>query len=541
VSATPSEFLAADYLAAQERLHRIEDRLLLVGAGGVLLSVGAAAYTLNFRAPLELKLGFAWALPLPFLVTAAVLLALLAWRTGARAQVDRLRRQAGLPDTSPSRAIGIIHRLLWLPGSGLAGLFGLTFLFSLRAIYTSSRVAGTSFGLVYTLLCAALGLAGWVIWREGRGQPALTLGELGQRVLPYPAELLKGAGLVAAGFAAAWLTSGLNASQLNVVNALFRRNIDFSNSLPLAAILALGLVYFLIVEGLLVPAGRMWRAYRTGEAGAAGPAPILVRTGLALLLAALVGGLPLLILAAAIALQQGVAGLAADWAPRGAAEGLTRQAAHARFELLWSGLLAPLRLYTGALVWLGPAWSFTILLLLFCAVAFLSVGIRAAQRARQARIQTVRGEEPLGYYLRDAPRWQYAGFLAAGLTAAGLLALQILAEDCAFSNPFLITVYGHCKLAGVHYSHLGLLNSLLLTFDLLLLGLFACAGVVRLMGRSGGTALLVFATRARIRAMPVMLGIALALGVACVITGQVSLGLGGLLVGVGVVALWNER
>ena len=200
MSANYPEFLAAEYLAAQSRLQRIEDRLLLAGAGGALLSCAAAAYALNFRATLTDKPGYAWAAPLPFLVTAAVLLALFAWRVGARAQVAELRRQAGLPEPAPSRALPLLHRLLWLPGAGLAGLFGLTFLFSLRAIYTVSRVAGTSFGLVYGLLVAALALAGWAVWREWRGQPALTAGELRRSLLPYPAELLKGFGLVAAGF-----------------------------------------------------------------------------------------------------------------------------------------------------------------------------------------------------------------------------------------------------------------------------------------------------------------------------------------------------
>ena len=276
----------------------------------------------------------------------------------------------------------------------------------------------------------------------------------------------------------------MNASQLSAVNALFRRNLDFTDSLPVAAIAALGLVYFMIVEGLLLPAGRAWQSRRAGEPGAPGFAHIGARLALALVLATLVGGLPLLILALLIVLQQAVAGLAAHpiggngaaWAPRGPTETLSHQAAHTRFALLWGGLLPPLRFYTGVLVWLGPAWSFTILLLLFCVVAFLSVGLRAAQRARQARIQTVRGEEPLAYDLQRsaalAARRLSGGRADHGRPAGAANPGGGLRRTF---QPAVITVYGHCKVSGVHYSHLGLLNSLLLTFDLLLLGLVLCA------------------------------------------------------------------
>src|SRR5512141_3253556 len=99
MSIVPPDLLPAEYQAALNRLHMIEDRLLLAGAGGLLLSSGAAAYALGFRSELGDKLGYAWAAPLPFLATAAVLLALFAWRLAARAHVAALRRQAGLAET----------------------------------------------------------------------------------------------------------------------------------------------------------------------------------------------------------------------------------------------------------------------------------------------------------------------------------------------------------------------------------------------------------------------------------------------------------
>ena len=64
---------------------------------------------------------------------------------------------------------------------------------------------------------------------------------------------------------------------------------------------------------------------------------------------------------------------------------------------------------------------------------------------------------------------------------------------------------------------------------------------VRLLGRVTGPGLLLFATRARLRFIPVLVVITLVLGVAALVTGQVSLMLGGLLVGVVCSALWAER
>jgi len=543
VNTIPPELLPAEYQAALSRLHLIEDRLLLAGAGGLLLSTGAAAYTLGFRSELGVKLGYAWAAPLPFLATAAVLLALFAWRLAARTQLAALREQAGMPGTSTPAHPPLVHRLLLLPGAGLGLLYGLTVLFSLRAIYTASRAAGTSFILVYAVLTGALGLAGWAVWRTWRGHAPLSLAELRRAVLPFPAEFLQGFGLVLAGFLAPLLTVGLNASQLGVINALFRRNVDFTTQLPVAAVAALGLATFLVIEGLLVPAGRMWQARRAvgpdsqNAADQFGYALIIGRCLLALPLAYGLGGLPLLVLSVLIWLQQAVIALEV---PLDANVPAVRQAARARFTLLWGALLAPLRFYAGVLVWVGPAWTFTWALLLFCTVAFLSLGLRAAQRARQARIALVRGEEPPAYDLHAAPRWQHVGFVAASLTLAGLIALQVLAETQGFFNAYLAAGYGRYKNFITHYSQAGPVVGLLLTFDLLLLGLFACALVVRLLGRAG-PALMIAAGRLRSPGIPLLLAAAIGLGLAAFATGLFSLALGGLLCATLCAALWAER
>ena len=250
------ELLSIEYQAALARLQRIEDRLLLSGVVGLLISVAAAAYALGNRA--DLKPGYAWAAPVPFLASAALLLALFAWRLAARTQLNDLRHQGGLSTPDPAVRTPFLHGLLVLPVSGLFILYGLTLLYSLRAVYSASRAAGTAFGVVFVLLNAALALAGLAVWRLWREQPPLTAGEVRQVLIPYPAELLAGMGLFSAGFIVPLLTMGLNATQIPVLNALFRRNIDFTSSVPLAAEMALGLAYFLVIEFLLLPAAQMW-------------------------------------------------------------------------------------------------------------------------------------------------------------------------------------------------------------------------------------------------------------------------------------------
>lgn len=100
--------------------------------------------------------------------------------------------------------------------------------------------------------------------------------------------------------------------------------------------------------------------------------------------------------------------------------------------MLWNGLLDALRFYGGVLVWVGPAWSFTVLLLLLCTTAFLSIALNAAWQAWQARLSSLHSEKPSLFANTQARGWQHAGFLAAGLTSLGLVMLQTLAETERF-------------------------------------------------------------------------------------------------------------
>ena len=126
------------------------------------------------------------------------------------------------------------------------------------------------------------------------------------------------------------------------------------------------------------------------------------------------------------------------------------------------------------------------------------------------------------------------------VTGLALLALQVLAETQGFFNAYLAAGYGRFKNNVTHYSQAGTVNGLLLTFDLLLLGLFACALLVRLLKRAG-PALMIFAGRPAHPGTWLMLAGALGLGLAAFITGLFSLAVGGLLCATLGAALWAER
>ncbi len=537
----PSLLIPTEYHAALERLQRIEDRLLWIGAGGGVISLSAATYVLINRAGLEI--GPAWIAPLPFLITVTLLLGLFVARLVTQTQISVIRAQASeapisIPFQPAQFYTPLLQRLMLLPGAALLVLYFLTLAYSLRSIYTVSHAAGTIFGISYLILNITVGISGVAIWRLWRGLPALTATELRKSILPYPATTLPGIGLFVAGFSIPILTIGLNTDQFNVLNALFRRAADFTYTVPWAAVAALGLGYFLILEGLLIPAGRLWLALRQGEKTPHGYAIIIIRLAAAFPLAYALGGLPFLGLCLLVWVQQAISALNA--VPIGAPLPPLRIIARQRFDLLWDGLLDALRFYAGILVWIGPAWSFTVLLLLFCAVAFLSIALKAAWQARRARIQTFTGQQPAEFALRQAWFWQHVGFLAASLTLFGLLILQTLAETNDFFNSYLAVGYGRFNNGAVQYSQAGLVNGLLLTIDLLLFGLLACALYVRLL-RVIGPTLALATERVRAWLVPLLFISSLGLAIITPFVGLFSLAVCSFLAAVLGTALWCER
>jgi hypothetical protein len=541
VNESPTFLLPIEYRAALERVQHLEDRLLWISGGGGFVALAAAAYVIINRAKLEI--GPAWIAPIPFIITAAVVLGLFSARLVAQARVKFLREHAGSPEGLPTASSysPVLRGLMLLPGICLGMLFLPTVAYALRTIYSISRAAGTIFGVVYFLSAILLGVAAVAVWRQWRALPPLTTTEVFRVVLPDPINLLLGMGLFFSGFMAPLVTVGLNTDQLGVLNALFRRAVDFTDTVPLGALAALGFTYFLVLEGLLVPAGRMWQTQRRAAASPQSYTQIIIRLLLAFPLAFALGGIPLLVLSLLIWLHQAVSAL--DTHPDEALEAPTlqkRQVSHLRFNLLWDGLLAGLRFYGGVLVWVGSAWSFTIFLLMFCAVAFLGVAFGAAHRARRARLSALRGELPAEYDVKNAPRWQHAGFLAAGLTLLGLVMLQILAETNEFFNSYIAVGYGRFNNGAVLYSQAGLVNGLLVTVDLLVFGLFFCALYIRLL-RPTGPSISLLVERTRAVSLPLLLAGSLALSITGILTSFLSLAFGGLLTATLAAAIWCER
>ena len=418
---TPQPNLAAGaYQAGLVRLHRLEDSLLLAGAPGMLVSAAAGVYALARGDMLDAAL--AWAVLIPFWVTAGLLLGLLSQRLAALQRLSELGVLFGeepIPAAVNNPHLPFLLRLLAVLGLALLVLYGFTGYAALRAVLAAGRLGGVLFGLIFVLASALLLLAGWAVLRQARSAPALAPGWLRQVLLPDPAGLISGFFLVGAGWLTAWFTVGLSAGQLPLLAGLFGTPLYKP---PLATAAALGLLAWLVVEGLLLPAGRAWQALRRGQAAAsAGYLQVLVRLALALPLAYLFGGQALLNLALLIWLQLAGSALLIEpdptrrYAPRAAA-------GRARLALLWQALLVPLRFFVGVSVWVGSAWTFPVLGLLFCAVTFLALGLLAGQRARAARavvpparpaVQPVPGEMPAVHPLPETP--------AAGPAAAAPL------------------------------------------------------------------------------------------------------------------------
>ena len=144
------------------------------------------------------------------------------------------------------------------------------------------------------------------------------------------------------GFAVPLITMGLQAGQLPQVNALFQRNKPWAllKDVPDAAVLGLGLLYFVLLEGLLGQAGGAWERLNRGEPVLPNKWAVVARWVLALALAYPLGGLPLLVTAALLVLWQALAfgrgaglaaappGARADAAGAGAGPALPRRDAH---------------------------------------------------------------------------------------------------------------------------------------------------------------------------------------------------------------------
>lgn len=449
------------------RLQKLEDYLFFSASAAALGLAVVAGYTLINRAALQLWL--AWVAPLTFLIAGGVLLG-LAWQRLATLRAWRSTLAEDPRPTAPRPPLGL-RLLLGAAALGYLALFALVTGVSLRAVYTNNHLAGLVFALIYALLTGFELLAAW-----GLRSAAAAGADLRALLLPGGLNLAR-VGAFWLGFALPLVSMGLQAAQLPFVNLFFQRNKPWgaAGDVPLVAVLGLGLLYFLLLEGLLGQAGGTWERLNRGETLPGGKLAVVARWILALLLAYVLGGLTLLVLAAVLVLQQTLAlGQGAAWQERRPGPAVMLSA------------LGPALLYTGGtLAWLGQNWSYTVALAVVPVVYFLAVAYAAGQtRARLA------GEDPLHTLFTHTRlgRWQAAGYAAAGFASMVLLIFLVLAENCRFYNSLISPNFARCIPTGagrMAYFELGGLNGALLAFDLLILFLLLGFGLSYLLAPLG--------------------------------------------------------
>jgi len=324
------------------------------------------------------------------------------------------------------------------------------------------------------------------------------------------------------------LLTRLSVSQLGILNALFRQRLDWPTvaDVPVLAVIALGGLVYIIAIVLLQQGIAIGRALRAGSAATTGiPFPVaqvILRVLAALGLGYLLAGRGFLLLLLAISVYEIIHLLLIQ--PSGARRPV--------ISLVWQAANLPLYFAAGVLVWGGPTWDYTPYVVLTVIVFFISLGLSAAKRRREAAALEARGQLYNDYYLVRGAYWRQVGLWAALLAAAVLFIIQALAEHCAFPDGSLFAMgYAVCSGGALSYTLVGKVNSLLTGFDALVIVLLLVMLLVWLVGPRLGR--LAQATR-RIRALaaPLLYLLALAAGVVGIIEPRAGWALAGLVFGI---------
>lgn len=505
------ELLLSQYRASLSQGNKLAVRMEQTSLAGFLLLAALTAFLFLFRA--SLPLAIAWTAPLAYLAVFGSLIGLAAQQVAAAWQTRIFSAQLTPPDAgaeavpapaAPPRDPLNLWRLSWklrllagVPAAVFAGLFLLVSIYCWRPIYAYSHIMGLAFALFYLALAlvevAALSGVYADLPRQYRtaylaaaaGQPlpadlaslspAWTLQTVGRWIAPFPGQALGRGRIFWAGWLAPALITGLSASRLEILNTLFRRDLDWetTGAAPFLAIVALGLVFYLIFEILLQQAVLIWTALRAGQAGGV-PYPVPQAIGrwlAALLLAYLVDPRGLFVLVVVFSAYELILTL------------LVRQPLA---SLLLGAINLPLRFAAGVLVWGGPSWDFAIYLGLAVMAYFLALGLDAAAGRQEARTLAEEDRRPRNaYFLKSGGYWRNVGLWAALLCGLTLLVVQALAENCAFrvTSP-LVGVYAHCPPGAftLIYTQVDRLNGLLIGFDLLVFVLLLSMLLVWLLG-----------------------------------------------------------
>lgn len=503
-----------------------------------------------------LAIAVAWFVPLAYLVVFGALIGLAAQQVAAawqsRILALRLKRLGG-EEPAPSTAQDPLNlwRMSWkvrllvrAPASAFAAIFLVVAAYCLRAVYAYSHIQGLAFTLVYLGLALVELIALASLYTDlpeqyraayhssaaGRDLPHLRSVSpertLLRWLLPLPAEMLDASRAFWAGFLAPLLLTGLSVSQLGVLNALFRQKVDWASAadVPVLAVIALGGLVFLLALALLQQGIAIGRALRAGTAGGI-PFPaaqVILRVLAALGLGYLLAGRGFLLLLLAISIYELIHLLLVQ-----------PYAARRPFiSLVWQAASLPLYFAAGVLVWGGPTWDYTPYVVLTVIVFFISLGLAAAKRRREAAaLSETQGQLYDDYFLARGAYWRQVGLWAALLTAAVLFAIQALAERCAFPDGSLFAMgYAACRDGSLSYTLVGKVNSLLTGFDALVIVLLVVMLLVWLLGPR--LERLVQATR-RMRALaaPLLFLLALAAGVVGIIEPRAGWALAGLVFG----------
>lgn len=465
------------------RLQKLEDYLFFSAAAAALGLAALAAYVLVNRAALKMQV--AWAAPLTFLIAGGLLLGLFWQRQNVRRALARSEPTAELAPRAPI-PLGL-RLLLGAAALGYLALYALTAGVCLRAVYNNNHFAGVVFAIIYALLSVIEAYAAWELRSGAEGGNSLSA-----LLLPGGISLAR-TGAFWLGFAVPLVSMGLQTVQLPQVNAFFQRNKPWAliKDVPDAAVLGLGLLYFLLLEGLLGQAASAWERLNRGEQHPFGKWAVMARWVLALLLAYPLGGLPLLVLSALLLLWQVLAfGRGAGWVSRRPGPALLLMA------------LGPTLLFVGGtLTWLGSQWSYAAALAFAPVVYFLALAHSAGEV--NARLETPPGADPSAesspavepdplrrLFLQTRLRqWRSGALAAAGFASVLLLVFLILAENCRFYNSLISPNFARCIPTGggrMAYFELGPLNGALLAFDLLVLCLLVGLGLARLLRPLGG-------------------------------------------------------
>ncbi len=546
--------LISEYQASLKQGNKLAMRMETAATCAFLLLVLLTVAILQGREALNIAV--AWFAPLPYLIVFGALIGLASQQVAAawqsRILAIQLRRLGGEePVPSPAQDPLNLWRMSWklrllvgAPTAAFTVIFLLVAAYCLRAVYAYSHIHGLAFFLVYLglVLVELLALAALYADLPAQYRAAYQAAAAGHDLplphpispwptllrwaLPFPGELLNLSRAFWVGFLTPLLLTGLSVSQLAILNQLFRQNEDWPSpvEVPFLAVIGLGILIYLVTVLLLQQGIAIGRALRAGAAGDI-PAPVaqvVLRILAALLLGYLLAGRGYLLLLLAISVYE-IIGL------------LVIQPIQARqpfISLLWQAASLPLYFAAGVLVWGGPTWDFTPYVLLAVIVFFLSLGMVAAGRRRQARALEAQGQLYDDYFMQRGEFWRLVGLWAAFLGSVALFAIQAAAERCAIPGGSLLAMgYAVCKAGTVSYTLVGKVNSLLIGFNALVILLVVVMLLVGLLGPRL-VHLRQVTRRSRALASPLFYLLALAAVIVGVIEPRAGWALGGVALGI---------